>query len=420
MSIAEDARPSSGRNLVPPALRHRQYLIFWLSSITALGAQQIAFIGMGWLIYELTESAYYIGLAGLAIAVPGITLSLFGGVMADRLELRRLLAQTQYLMTALTVILAVLAMTGIVQPWHILVLAFLTGCSQAFNNPARQAIYPQLVPREDLTSAVALNSMLWQGVRIIAPAAGGIMIAVAGIAATFFACAVGYALFAIVVGVLRVSRPARRDTPIMAAIIEGPKFVLSSSLFTALIGLTFFNSFFGIALLQLFPLFVRETLDVGPTGLGFMYSAIGVGSIGGLALASALTSYPDKGKMILGGGFVYGLVILLFAFATWYPIALLVLFFMGFFSQIYMVSVQTALQMEVPDQLRGRVMGIYTMTYNMGPLGATQGGAIAGLVSPAASILVAGAAISLLAGSLALTNREVRELSSARSGRRQS
>jgi predicted MFS family arabinose efflux permease len=190
--------------------------------------------------------------------------------------------------------------------------------------------------------------------------------------------------------------------------------VLASSLFVALIGLTFFNSFFGIGLMQLFPLLARKVLDVGHTGLGLMYSCVGIGSILGLILASVLASYPSKGKMILAGAAVYGSVLVLFSFATTYLTALPVLVMMGFCSQIYMVSVQTALQMEVPDQLRGRVMGIYTMTYNMGPLGAAQAGAIAAAVSPAAAILVGGVCIMSMALYLAATNVEVRNLRSDR------
>lgn len=412
------AKPAEGASLRQrvgrwqPALKSRQYRNYWLFSITSLSGQQVVVIAQAWLIFDLTDSAFYLALLGLSTAVPGIAFSLFGGVLADRLDVRRLLSSTQLFMTGLALVLMTLTATGLIEPWQVLVCAFLTGAGQAFNNPARQAIYPQLVPREDLSSAVNLNSMAWQTTRILAPAAGGVLIAVAGVSAAFFACAAGYLPFALFVRTLQVERVPARGLKLRDAIIEGPRYVMSNPLFVALIGLTFFNSFFGTGLLQIFPMIAKEVLDVGPSGLGLMYSAMGVGSLSGLFLASFFGGNPRKGQMILVCAAIYGFVILFFAVATVFWAALVALFLMGGTSQCYMVMVQTALQMEVPDQLRGRVMGIYTMTYNMGPLGAAQSGGIAALFSPATALAVGGLCIIALALYLAVPNAGLRSLRS--------
>ena len=368
-------------------------------------------VAQGWLVYDLTGSPLYLGYVGLATAIPGLFLSLLGGVLADRVDLRRLLIVTQLFVAALAATLATLTALGIVQPWHVLIIAFLTGSSQAFNNPARQAIFPQLIDRKDLMNAVSLNAMVWQGTRIVAPSGGGILIAAAGSASTFYACAVGYLIFSIIVLGLQV-RPLEKQAPksLMSDMTEGLRYVGSNSLFAFLIGLTFCNSFFGLSLLQIMPVFARDVFDVGPSGLGFLFSAAGAGSVLGLVIAGTFGQVKRKGLLIIAGAVIYGMFLILFSFSTTFTISLVLLFTMSVFNQIYMISVQTTLQLRVPDELRGRVMGIYTMTFNLGPLGAIQAGALASAFSPGLAVLVGGCAIIVFAASVAAAKPEVRQL----------
>jgi predicted MFS family arabinose efflux permease len=413
--VADRAPASAGDSPLArfaPSLAFPQFRDYWITSLTSLSAQQISTIAIGWLIYDITRDAVYLGYAGLATAIPGIAFSLFGGVFADRVDLRRLMGGTQLFMTALMVFLGLVTAAGIVTPWQILIVAFLTGTASAFNNPARQAVFPQLVDRSALASAVSLNAMSWQGTRVIAPAAGGVLLATAGAAVTFFACAVGFLFFAAVVFKLRFQREASRGGSVMSQLTEGVGFVITNALFGMLIGLNFFNSFFGISLLQIFPVYADEVLDVGPSGLGLMYSCIGVGSVAGLVLASALSNYERRGLVILGGAVIYGLSLIAFSLIDRYAAALFALFFVGATSQIYMNAIQTAIQLRVPDQLRGRVMGIYTMTYNMGPLGAVQAGIVAASFGPPASVQVGGVAIILLAVLIATMSPRIRKLGS--------
>lgn len=368
-------------------------------------------VAQGWLVFDLTGSPLYLGYVGLATAGPGIFLSLLGGVLADRVDLRRLLVVTQLVVAGLAASLATVTALGIVQPWHVLIIAFLTGSAQALNNPARQAIFPQLIDRKDLMNAVSLNAMVWQGTRIVAPAGGGVLVAVAGSATTFYACAVGYLIFSAIVLSLKVRPVEKRPRGnLMGDMTEGLRYVGKNSLFAFLIGLMFCNSFFGLSLIHIMPVFARDILDVGPSGLGLMFSAMGSGSVLGLVLASTLGNKERKGLIIIGGAVLYGLFLILFSFSTMFALSLALLFIMGIFNQIYMISVQTILQLRVPDELRGRVMGIYTMTFNLGPLGAIQAGALASVFSPGIAVLIGGSVIIFFAASVAMTKKEIRQL----------
>ena len=335
-------------------------------------------------------------------------------MLADRVDLRRLLVITQLIVAALAAILATVTALGVVRPWHVLIIAFLTGSSQAFNNPGRQAIFPQLIDRKDLMNAVSLNAMAWQGTRIVAPAGGGILVAVAGSATTFYACAIGYLIFSAIVLTLKV-RPLERQAKgsLMSDMTEGLRYVGANSLFAFLIGLTFCSSFFGLSLLQIMSVFARDVLDVGPSGLGFLFSAVSVGSVVGLTVASTLGNIERKGLIIIAGAVTYGMFLIFFAFSTTFALSLVLLFIMSIFNQIYIISVQTILQLRVPDELRGRVMGTYTMTFNLGPLGAIQAGALASAVRPAFAVMIGGSAIIFFAISVAAAKIEIRQLRSA-------
>ena len=371
-------------------------------------------VAQGWLVYDLTGSPLYLGYVGLATAIPGLFLSLLGGVLADRVDLRRLLIVTQLFVAVMAATLATVTALGVVQPWHVLIIAFLTGSSQAFNNPARQAIFPQLIDRKELMNAVSLNAMSWQGTRIVAPAGGGVLVAVAGSATTFYACAIGYLIFSVIVLGFQLRPPEKQArASLMSDMTEGLRYVSANSLFAVLIGLTFCNSFFGLSLLQIMPVFARDILDVGPSGLGLMFSAVGFGSVLGLVVASTLGHIERKGLVIIAGAVTYGIFLILFSFSTTFAISLALLFTMSIFNQIYMISVQTILQLRMPDGLRGRVMGIYTMTFNLGPLGAIQAGALASAVSPAFAVMIGGSAIIFFALSVAAAKVEIRQLRTA-------
>jgi predicted MFS family arabinose efflux permease len=329
------------------------------------------------------------------------------------LDQRRVIFVTQAITAVSVGLLAVLTALGVVEVWHIIAVAFISGCTQAFNNPARQSIFPQLVDRKDLMNAVALNSIVWQGTRIVAPATGGVILAAFGPAATFALCCAGFFLLGVAVIGLKTEVRQRTGASPLSDLKEGLAFIGANFLFAFLIGMSFFNSFFGFSIQQLMPVFTEDILHVGPEWLGVLLSASGVGSILGIAVLGYAGDTERKGLLIIGGAAAFGALIIAFALSTYYPLSLALTFFMGAFGSIYMITVQTTLQLRVPDELRGRVMGIYGVTYNVGPLGALQAGIIADRFSAPTALIVGGAAIMLFALGVAFTNREVRTLQAA-------
>lgn len=399
------------------ALQHPQYRRYWSANLAAAAGQQIMWVAQGWLVYDITDSALQLGYTGLLSALPAIGLSLVGGVYADRVDSRKMIAATQVAAGALTFALALLTAFDVVRVWHIFVVAFLSGALQAFNNPARQTIFPQLVDRKDLMNAISLNSVIWQATRIVAPAVGGVIVATAGTATAFFLGGFGMLAMAFVVWGLKVERqPRRQGESLLREFTEGLRFVRDNVLFGFLISMTFFNSFFGNSVQQLMPVFARSVLDVGPSGLGFLFSASGVGSLVGISVAGSLGEFEHKGKLITGGAIAFGGFVSMFALSSIYPLSLAALFLMGLFNSLYMILVQTTLQVRVPDQLRGRVMGIFGMTYNLGPLGAIQAGALADAFGPQTAIASGGIAIVAFTVAAATASSEVRRLQAVPTG----
>jgi MFS family permease len=396
------------------ALRHRQYRRYWFGNLAAVSGQQMMWVAQGYLIYKLTDSPLYIGYAGLLTAAPAIALNLLGGAVADRFDQKRLIVWIQVVTGVILVGLGLITVADAVQPWHILAVAFAIGALQAFSNPARQAIFPNLVDRSDLPNAVALNSMVWQGTRIIAPAAGGVIIELWGSGLTFIVSGAGFLAFALTSLTLVIPPPrGGRGANLMREMGEGVQFVLANGLFLFLIGMTFFNSFFGMATIQMFPVFAEDVLEIGASGLGSLYAASGLGAVLGIFIFGALEEYRRKGLLIIVGATLFGSFIVLFSLSTWYPGSLVALFLMGMFNQLYMITVQSTLQIQVPSDLRGRVMGIYGMTYSLGPLGALQAGAIASAVGAPAAIALGGVAVAGFALVVALSNQRVRRLETA-------
>jgi MFS family permease len=393
------------------ALRYPAFRRYWFSNLAAVSGQQMMILAQGWLIYDLTDSPLYLGYAGLATALPAIVLNLVGGVMADRIDQRRLIAVTQLTTATLVFTIATLTVLDLIQPWHVLVNAFFWGAMQAFNNPARQSIFPQLIDKKDLMNAVSLNSMVWQATRVVAPATAGLLVAIAGTAAAFYVAGFGFLIMAISMLTLKVEREVRtRRASVLGDLVEGVAFIRNNFIFAFLIGMTFFNSLFGSAAFQLMPVFARDILDVGATGLGLFFSVGAIGSLIGAGVAGYLGDSERKGLLIVGGATLYGSMLVLFAASTFYPLSMLAFFAMGVSNQLYMVSIQTTLQMRVPDELRGRVMGVYGMTYNIGPLGGMQAGAVASIASAPIAVGLGGLAIIAFAVGVAASRPQVRRL----------
>ena len=405
-----------GRFQVFTALRHPSFRRFWLGSVASVMGFQIMMVAQGWLVYDLTGSKLVLGYLGLAAGLPAIGLNLFGGVIADNVDQRRLLIATQAASSLVMLALAILVTLNLVQVWHLMVTAFLIGSIQAFDAPTRQAIFPHLIDREDMMNAVALNSMVWQGTRVVGPALGGLIIGTRlGMAPGFYAPFLGFLLMAVMVSTLRLPPIQRtQGTSVAQDMAQVVNFVRTNRIFVFLIGMTFFNSMFGMSYIFLFPVFAKDIFESGTSGLGFLSAATGIGALLGTVFTASLGDFQRKGWLLLGGAVSFGVFLILFAitsdiFAS-LPLAMGIIFLAGASTSTYMITVMSTLQTLVPDELRGRVMGIYGMTWSLLPLGAMQAGAIAQLTSAPIAVALGGAAVILFAVGMAATNRQVRNL----------
>jgi MFS family permease len=393
------------------ALRHREYRLFWTGLLGSVVGYQMAHLGMGWLVYELTGRPRIIALLGLATVGPALLLTMVGGVLADRRERRRLIIASEGGMTALMGVTAVLTLGGWVEVWHLLAVAAATSAIFALEIPVRQALFPRLLPRAALASAVALNSAVWQGARIIGPALGGLLIARAHVGWLFALAGLGALLMAGAVGLLRpLPGEGRPSSGSLAHMAEGVRFVRQNSPFAALIGLAFVATLFGMSYLFLLPVFAKDVLRVGAEGLGFLSAAGGAGSLLAAMGAGALGGIPHRGVLLLGGAAGFGLLLIAFAFSPWYPLSLFLLLLAGGAGSVYMVLTMTTLQERVPEHLRGRVMGIFSAAWSLIPLGAVQSGLLADLLGAPWAVALGGLVTLGAALGAALTSPSLRRL----------
>ncbi|MFC1533021.1 MFS transporter [Thermodesulfobacteriota bacterium] len=400
---------------IPPALYYPSFRRFWLGMFAAVGGFQVLMFGQYWLVHDLTGSPLYLGYVGAANAIPAILLNLIGGAIADKADRRKLIIITETLSAILVLLLGVLTLLRIVQFWHVLLIAIFAGAINAFNQPARMALYPSLIDHKALLSAVALNSAVWQGTRIIAPAIAGLIIASFGMAAPFFFAGGGMLTFSFVVFRLKVPKVENRSTPKTGSdILEGLKFIKENSIFSFLIAMTFFNSFFGLAYIPQMPVFTRDILKIGADGQGLLLSISGIGSLIVTIYLSSLGNFRQKGLVLIGGATMAGISVAFFALTSQYIgsfiLACVSMFAIGLFNSSYMISILNSLQTMVPDNMRGRIMGFYGMMWNIMPLGGLYAGVLAGFIGTSFAVASGGVFVALFALGPALINKQIRNI----------
>ena len=383
------------------ALASAPYRRFWLGSIASVGSTQLYFIAMAWLVFELSNSPLDLGLLGAATAVPNILATLIGGLVADRVNRRTILILTTGISTVLMLLLAALDATGFVLVWHVLLISGLLGLVQGFDFPARSSIFPSLIEPKQMLSAVALNSILWQGSRMIFPAIGGILIALTDTSLIFVLCGLGFITMLMVLCWLEVVQVIQAKADPWHEFKEGLRFVLHHRLFLTLILLTWISMFFGTSYIQIMPIFA-DILQSGERGYGLLISATGVGSVAGNLFISRFQQSRRLGLMMLSCAALAPFSLIGFSLvagtlanvagAFW--LASLFAVMTAAFSSVFLVSSMTVLQLKVPDKLRGRVMGIHSITWSMIALGGLIAGALASKFSAPVAVVI-GAVIVL-------------------------
>jgi MFS family permease len=375
------------------ALRHQNFRLFAAGQLISLVGTWMQQVAQSWLIYRLTNSALLLGAIGFANQIPVFFLGAIGGHVADRYDRRRVLLITQSVSMILAFALAALTLSGRVREWHLFVLSVLLGIVNAFDIPARQAYLVQLVDREDLINAIALNSSMFNGARIVGPAIAGLLVAAIGEGWCFFANAVSY--IAVIVGLMMITTPrfvAQHGRSVWANITEGFRFVGRTAPVRALLLLIGAVSFTAMPYSVLMPLFADRVLHAGARGLGILMGAAGAGAlIGSLALASR-SSVKGLGRWVAISCAIFGAALAVFATSRTFALSAALLVVAGGAVMVQMASSNTLIQSMVPDELRGRVMSVYTMMFvGMGPIGALLAGSIAERIG--APLTVAGGGI---------------------------
>lgn len=397
-----DSQPKPSTPKLPAALRalrHRNYQLFFGGQLISLIGTWMDQVAESWLVYRLTGSSLLLGTVSFAAQIPVFLLAPIGGAVADRFNRRTILVSTQSSMMVLAFILSALTLTHVVQVWHVVLLAALMGVVNAFDIPARQAFVVDMVAREDLVNAIALNSSMFNGARVIGPAIAGIVVAAIGEGWCFFANAVSF--IAVIAGLLMMkSLPPRRsiEGSALENIIEGFRFVAQTGPIRALMLLLGLVSFTAMPYAVLMPIFADQILHGGARALGILMGASGLGALGGAVTLAMRKSVRGLGKWIAIACSSFGVCLILFAFSRmmWLSAALLVP--TGFSVMLQMASSNTLIQSMVPDRLRGRVMAVYSMMFmGMAPLGALLAGSVAHGIGAPLTVAIGGA-VSICGG----------------------
>jgi len=433
------------------SLRFRDYRLLWLGQGGTSMGQWMDQVARSWLVYRLTGSALQLGTVSAMRAIPMLFFGVIAGVVADRYGRKAQLIISQVTNVILNLILATLVLTGQIRVWHIYVTALLAGTVMAFQQPARQSLISDLVGREYLGNAVALNSAIFNLTRSLGPAVAGATIALIGVDGSYYAQAVLYAwatLWTIQMrvpgeeGLLemirpkriigssaeqagdstmpagevesRLARPARSsshsDDSFFGSLKEGFQYLLENHLIMSLMFLGLAPVLLGMPFSSLMPVFALDILNVGSVGQGFLLASVGVGAlIGALGIAS-IGSFRRKGMLLLGGATMFGVSLIAFAQSTWMPLSLFCLFIAGVSNTSYTSQDQTIIQTLAPANLRGRVLSIYMLNRGLMPLGSLLAGALADWLGAPWAVTIMGASCAMVALGVAFRTPQIREL----------
>lgn len=393
------------------ALRHRNFRIFWFGQFISLCGSWMQNIAQGWLVLNVTNSAFLLGMTGAIAGLPVLVLSLVGGVIADHVNKRSLLILTNFVAAVLALILAVLISHKMVVYWHIALIAGFSGLVMAFDGPARQSFFAEIVPREDLPNAIAINSAVFNTTRIVGPVLAAFAIASLGMASAFYLNSLSFLPAIIALSCIRGNfKPKNRPGGTMlSSLFHGADYVWKDKRIRMLIIQVSVFSIFGMSGQVLMPVFARDILNLGVRGLGNLMAFFGLGSLLG-AIFSVLSSHlPRRERFVSLGGLIMSASLIAFAFSRIPIISYLLLIPTGWGLITQAVTINSLLQTYAPDALRGRVMGFYVFTFmGMMPVGSFQAGLLAHLWGTPAAVAFGGI-ICLCASSYLLFNRRLLE-----------
>ena len=404
-------------------LRYRDYRIYYVGLLFSVTSHQGLLAAQGWLVFDMTGEPAALGYVAAAQAVPAIALNLFAGALADRMDPRKMILIGESAAAVVTGALAVIVITGGVEVWHIVVASFLAGIGLSFDQPSRRVVWPALIPRDQYVSGTALNQGVWHGTRVIAPAIATGIIAIVDSTTGDARLGAGIALLVISGGFLAMALaimavklpPMKRATgaTVLHDIKDGLQFVVQHRIFLMLLGLSFAVGYFGLSYQWLLPALAKEVLGRGPQGLGMLMSASGVGGVIGLFVIASFGRNHQSPWQLGGGAAAFGVAIIGLGFAGeagMFEVALLLAAFAGALYGFFQIAANTMMNLLVPTEYRGRVMGLRGIMWSLSPLGALQAGLIASFVSTPFAIALGGVAILVVFGLAFALSSELRNV----------
>ncbi|MEG3956079.1 MFS transporter [Microcoleus sp. herbarium2] len=392
---------------LPPALRSRNYRLFFAGQGISLIGSWMTNVATAWLVYNLSDSPWMLGVVGFTSQIPTLILLPFAGVLIDRWNRHRVIIATQILAMVQSLALAFLALTGVINIWHILVLSFFQGAINAFDAPARQAFVPELVEKkEDLANAIAFNASMFNGARLIGPAIAGLVIATVGASYCFLIDGLSY--IAVIAGLLAMQIEARKipatNTKPLQRLKEGFVYAFGFPPIRAILLLLGLVSFAGMSHTVLVPIFATKILQGGPQTLGFLMAASGVGAFAGAIFLISRKSIVGLGKWIAISPAILGFGLIGLGLSRVLGLSLIMMLFVGFGFILQFAGGNTFLQTIVEDDKRGRVMSIYTMAFfGVTPFGNLVAGGLADYIGAPNTVIIGG--IVCVLGSIVFTKQ---------------
>ncbi|MEI6831136.1 MAG: MFS transporter [Candidatus Omnitrophota bacterium] len=347
------------------SLKVKYFRIYWLGMFVSLVGTWIQSVAQSWLVFQLTNSAFLLGVVGFLGSIPIFVLSLFGGVLADRVNKRNILIFTQVLFMLLAFLLAFLTQFQLIKPQQIMVIALLNGIIMAFDAPARQSIVVELVGKEHLFNAIVLNSVAFNSSRVIGPAIAGLLIFTIGMSGCFYLNGLSFLAVIVALFLIKLNKNPglQNNNSALSDLKQGLVFISKDRLILALVSMVAAMSLFGISYVILMPVFANDILRVGAKGLGILMSSTGLGAlIGALALAR-LGDFKYKGKLLIWSVFSFACSLIVFSFSRGYLVSIVSLICIGCSSVTAIALINTLIQIKVPDEFRGRVMSLFMITF---------------------------------------------------------
>lgn len=393
------------------AFRHRNYAIFWAGLLLGHTGTLIQTTAQSWLIFQLTNSPFYLGLEGFCLGLPRVLFSALGGAVVDRADRKLIFVITQVGFLLMALLLGVMNYFGSIQVWHLLAVSALTGFFVSFEQPVRQSILHDVVPQSDLPNAVTLYQMVFNGSMLFGPSIGGLLIPIIDTTGCFFIATAGNLIVLVTIFLLRIPklrRPAK-SKGLTHDVLDGLRLASHTPIFLALFGVLAVVTFCTKPYTQFMPVFARDILNVGAPGLGLMLMAPGAGAIlGGLTLAS-VRRFPRPQHMLFFLAAGFGSAIVLFANSRHFPLALLFLFIAGAFQTTFLSATAMLLQFHADESNRGRIMSFFGLiNRGLGPMGSFPFGWIATAIGAPATVALCGATTVILVGYLAYFRSQLR------------